>query len=152
MIWALLVSLTSSAWSYSLIHYASAVWALFTSNLPNLFLPQGLCAGYPVCLENPMLRCLRGSLIHAIHSDLIPDVAQRDFWPPSLKQPHLPNHCHIPLIFHIVILSHWHYLVLICFALPNCESLATGTSVLLKVVNPPVPRTMPGTVPYIRCF
>jgi hypothetical protein len=51
----------------SFIHCASAAWACFDiSNLPNWFLPQGLCACCFVCLESAILSC-----ILVIHPDLI---------------------------------------------------------------------------------
>lgn len=46
--------------------------SLGVSHLPNLFLPQGLCASHSVCPESPTLRLT--SLILAIHLDLNSDV------------------------------------------------------------------------------
>lgn len=71
VIWALLVSLTSSAKNHSLIHYASAAGALFRY----LQLAKLVPAAGPLCVPGkPDPQTLQGSLILVIRSDLSSDV------------------------------------------------------------------------------
>lgn len=87
------------------------------SYLPNLFLPQGLCVCFWVCLKNPTPRYLYGSLIF-VPSDLGSGVTQRDLRSPGLEYPTFPStllslfyflgHSYSLTLLNVLVLYSWN--------------------------------------------
>lgn len=95
------------------------------SSLPNLFLPQGLCACSSVCLENPAPPVYMAASSLSFIQISAQMLTQSGLWPPGWEWAHIPNHCCIPLVFQIVFLLA-DITLGICLALLECDSPASG--------------------------